>query len=174
MHGGADARVGIDVEGVHARGPGVDGAVAVAHLRPLGRRTVDEQRVGADRVEVDEEGPVRHGERVAVPPCGDGPRDGATVERVDDATLEHVGQRGAGAEQPGLGPVEPAVAQATEILEQLQACANRQGMVSVEDVDRILVGVQSGQPASDTARASTAKRRTASTYFTTLMRDSSG
>ncbi len=43
------------------------------------------------------------------------------------------------------GP-EPAVAEATEILEQLQACANRHGAVSADDVSLILAGVQNGQP----------------------------
>ncbi len=42
------------------------------------------------------------------------------------------------------GP-EPAVAEATEIIEQLQACANRQGSVSADDVSRVLAGVQNGQ-----------------------------
>ncbi len=42
------------------------------------------------------------------------------------------------------GP-EPAVAEATEVLEQLQACANRHGSVSADDVSRVLSGVQTGQ-----------------------------
>lgn len=48
------------------------------------------------------------------------------------------------------GPAE-AVARATEVLEQLQACSDRHGMVSVEDVDRVLAGVQSGLPAGEPA-----------------------
>ena len=46
------------------------------------------------------------------------------------------------------GP-EPAVAQATEVLKQLQACASRQGDVSLDDVTRVLAGVQSGLPATE-------------------------
>jgi len=46
------------------------------------------------------------------------------------------------------GP-EPAVAQATEVLERLQTCANRQGDVSPDDVSRVLAGVRSGLPAND-------------------------
>ena len=46
------------------------------------------------------------------------------------------------------GP-EPAVAQATEILEQLQACADRYGTVSADDVSRVLAGVQNGQPPTE-------------------------
>jgi phosphate starvation-inducible PhoH-like protein len=38
-----------------------------------------------------------------------------------------------------------AVAQATQILEQLQAQANRHGLLSVEDVDRMLTEVRTGQ-----------------------------
>ncbi|MEN6457731.1 MAG: PhoH family protein [Thermoguttaceae bacterium] len=41
-----------------------------------------------------------------------------------------------------------AVAQATEVLEQLQACASVQGSVSTDDVSRVLTGVQSGQPST--------------------------
>ena len=48
------------------------------------------------------------------------------------------------------GP-EPAVAQATEVLEQLQTCANRQGDVSSDDVNRVLAGVQSGLPPTEHA-----------------------
>ena len=48
------------------------------------------------------------------------------------------------------GP-EHAVAQATEVLERLQSCANRQGDVSPDDVNRVLVGVRSGLPANDQA-----------------------
>jgi phosphate starvation-inducible protein PhoH and related proteins len=44
------------------------------------------------------------------------------------------------------GP-EPAVAQATEALEQLQVCANRHGVVSPDDVERVLAGLRNGQPA---------------------------
>jgi phosphate starvation-inducible protein PhoH and related proteins len=46
------------------------------------------------------------------------------------------------------GP-QPAVAQATEVLERLQDCANRQGDVSADDVNRVLVGVQNGLPAGN-------------------------
>jgi phosphate starvation-inducible protein PhoH and related proteins len=48
------------------------------------------------------------------------------------------------------GP-EPAVAQATEVLKQLQACASRQGTVSLDDVNRVLTGVQNGLPATEPA-----------------------
>ena len=48
------------------------------------------------------------------------------------------------------GP-EAAVAKATEVLEQLQTCGDRHGMVSAEDVDRVLSGVQSGLPAGESA-----------------------
>ena len=41
------------------------------------------------------------------------------------------------------GP-EPAVALATEVLEQLQACANRLGDLSADDVTRVLAGVKDG------------------------------
>jgi phosphate starvation-inducible PhoH-like protein len=43
-----------------------------------------------------------------------------------------------------IGP-EPAVASATEVLEQLQACATRHGTLSPDDVNRVLAGVQNGQ-----------------------------
>jgi phosphate starvation-inducible protein PhoH and related proteins len=43
------------------------------------------------------------------------------------------------------GP-ESAVVSATEVLEQLQLCANRLGTVSADDVTRVLAGVQNGQP----------------------------
>ncbi len=46
------------------------------------------------------------------------------------------------------GP-EPAVAQATEVLQRLQTCVNRQGDVSADDVSRVLAGVQNGLPADD-------------------------
>lgn len=46
------------------------------------------------------------------------------------------------------GP-ETAVAQATEVLEQLQACANRHGMVSDDDVSRVLLAVRNGQPLAE-------------------------
>jgi phosphate starvation-inducible protein PhoH and related proteins len=46
------------------------------------------------------------------------------------------------------GP-EPAVAQATEVLKQLQVCASRQGNVSLDDVTRVLAGVQSGLPPTE-------------------------
>jgi phosphate starvation-inducible protein PhoH and related proteins len=48
------------------------------------------------------------------------------------------------------GP-EAAVAEATEILEQLQACAHRQGEVSADDVSRVLAGVRSGLPTAEPA-----------------------
>jgi phosphate starvation-inducible protein PhoH and related proteins len=49
-----------------------------------------------------------------------------------------------------VGP-EPAVASATEVLEQLQACATRQGDLSTDDVNRVLAGVQNGEdPAAET------------------------
>ncbi len=47
-----------------------------------------------------------------------------------------------------VGP-ESAVATATQVLEQLQACANRSGTISPDDVTRILAGVQNGQPPGD-------------------------
>ena len=48
-----------------------------------------------------------------------------------------------------IGP-EPAVASATEVLEQLQACATRQGELSSDDVSRVLAGVQNGEaPAAE-------------------------
>jgi phosphate starvation-inducible PhoH-like protein len=48
-----------------------------------------------------------------------------------------------------IGP-EPAVASATEVLEQLQACATRHGTLSPDDVNRVLAGVQNGQrPAAE-------------------------
>jgi phosphate starvation-inducible PhoH-like protein len=48
-----------------------------------------------------------------------------------------------------IGP-EPAVASATEVLEQLQACATRQGELSTDDVNRVLAGVQNGEaPATE-------------------------
>jgi phosphate starvation-inducible protein PhoH and related proteins len=43
-----------------------------------------------------------------------------------------------------VGP-ESAVASATEVLEQLQACAHRFGTLSPDDVTRVLTGVQNGQ-----------------------------
>jgi phosphate starvation-inducible PhoH-like protein len=46
------------------------------------------------------------------------------------------------------GPA-PAVASATEVIEQLQACANRNGMLSADDVNRVLTGIQSGQASGD-------------------------
>jgi phosphate starvation-inducible PhoH-like protein len=46
------------------------------------------------------------------------------------------------------GP-EPAVAKATQILEQLQLCATRNGVVAEEDVSRVLAGVQNGQSITD-------------------------
>ena len=46
-----------------------------------------------------------------------------------------------------VGP-EAAVASATEVLEQLQVCANRLGTVSPDDVTRVLAGVQNGQSSS--------------------------
>jgi phosphate starvation-inducible protein PhoH and related proteins len=48
------------------------------------------------------------------------------------------------------GP-EAAVAQATEILEQLQQCATRYGTVSSDDVSRVLGEVQGGQTPSEAA-----------------------
>ena len=47
-----------------------------------------------------------------------------------------------------LGP-ESAVATATEVLEQLQACANRLGVLSDDDVSRVLSGVQNGQASGE-------------------------
>ena len=47
-----------------------------------------------------------------------------------------------------VGP-EAAVASATEVLEQLQVCANRLGAVSPDDVTRVLAAVQNGQAAAD-------------------------
>ncbi len=44
------------------------------------------------------------------------------------------------------GP-EPAVAQATETLERLQACGDRNGSVSADDVSRVLADVRGGQPS---------------------------
>jgi phosphate starvation-inducible protein PhoH and related proteins len=49
-----------------------------------------------------------------------------------------------------VGP-EPAVASATEVLEQLQACASRLGTLSDDDVTRVLAGVQNGQAPGDHA-----------------------
>jgi phosphate starvation-inducible PhoH-like protein len=46
------------------------------------------------------------------------------------------------------GP-DPAVARATEILEQLQVCANRHGEVSPDDVSRALAAVQNGLGVSE-------------------------
>jgi phosphate starvation-inducible protein PhoH and related proteins len=46
------------------------------------------------------------------------------------------------------GP-KSAVAEATEILERLQVCANRQGSVSADDVSRVLAGVHSGLASGD-------------------------
>jgi phosphate starvation-inducible protein PhoH and related proteins len=46
------------------------------------------------------------------------------------------------------GP-ESAVAVATEVLEQLQACASRDGMLTSDDVSRVLAGVQDGQAPGD-------------------------
>jgi phosphate starvation-inducible protein PhoH and related proteins len=43
-----------------------------------------------------------------------------------------------------MGP-ESAVALATEVLEQLQDCANRLGTLSADDVTRVLAGVQNGE-----------------------------
>lgn len=44
-----------------------------------------------------------------------------------------------------VGP-EAAVASATEILEQLQACINQSGTLLPDDVNRVLTGVQNGEP----------------------------
>jgi phosphate starvation-inducible PhoH-like protein len=44
---------------------------------------------------------------------------------------------------------EQAVAEATKILEQLQAQANRQGLVAVDDVSRVLAEVRGGQEVSE-------------------------
>jgi phosphate starvation-inducible PhoH-like protein len=49
-----------------------------------------------------------------------------------------------------IGPA-PAVATATEVLEQLRACADQSGMLLSDDVTRILAGVQSGQSPGDHA-----------------------
>jgi phosphate starvation-inducible protein PhoH and related proteins len=49
-----------------------------------------------------------------------------------------------------VGP-ESAVASATEVLEQLQACANRAGTLSPDDVARVLAGVKNGQAPGDHA-----------------------
>lgn len=49
-----------------------------------------------------------------------------------------------------VGP-EAAVASATEVLEQLQACAHRLGTLSADDVTRVLAGVQNGQAPGDHA-----------------------
>jgi phosphate starvation-inducible protein PhoH and related proteins len=46
------------------------------------------------------------------------------------------------------GP-EPAVTKATEILEQLQICASRNGAVAEDDVTQVLAGVQNGQSRAD-------------------------
>ena len=46
------------------------------------------------------------------------------------------------------GP-EPAVVQATEVLEQLQTCGDRCGSVSADDVARVLVGVRNGSPPTE-------------------------
>ena len=46
------------------------------------------------------------------------------------------------------GP-ESDVASATEVLEQLQACANRTGTLSPDDVTRVLAGIKNGQPPGD-------------------------
>lgn len=48
------------------------------------------------------------------------------------------------------GP-ETAVAAATEILEQLQACVTQSGTLLPDDVSRILAGVQSGEPPVELA-----------------------
>jgi phosphate starvation-inducible protein PhoH and related proteins len=48
------------------------------------------------------------------------------------------------------GP-EAAVTSATEVLEQLQACASRLGSVSADDVTRILAGVQGGLAPGENA-----------------------
>jgi phosphate starvation-inducible protein PhoH and related proteins len=47
-----------------------------------------------------------------------------------------------------MGP-EPAVASATEVFEQLQACVNRLGTLSPDDVTRVLAGVKNGQPPGE-------------------------
>ena len=44
----------------------------------------------------------------------------------------------------------PAVASATEVLEQLQAHARRHGSVDVEDVERVLAGVRQGESSAAT------------------------
>lgn len=41
--------------------------------------------------------------------------------------------------------LEPAVTKATDVLEQLQACANRHGAILPDDVTRVLAGAQNGQ-----------------------------
>jgi phosphate starvation-inducible PhoH-like protein len=46
------------------------------------------------------------------------------------------------------GP-ESAVASATEVLEQLQACATRLGTLSPDDVTRVLAGVKNGEAPGD-------------------------
>lgn len=46
---------------------------------------------------------------------------------------------------------DAAVAQATEVLQRLQACVNRQGDLSTDDVSRVLASVQGGLPADDQA-----------------------
>ena len=46
------------------------------------------------------------------------------------------------------GP-ESAVASATEVIEQLQTCANRLGTLSPDDVTRVLAGVQNGEAPGD-------------------------
>jgi phosphate starvation-inducible protein PhoH and related proteins len=48
------------------------------------------------------------------------------------------------------GP-EPAVAQATAALEQLQACGDRLGAVSADDVGRVLAGVRDGAAPTEPA-----------------------
>jgi len=48
------------------------------------------------------------------------------------------------------GP-ESAVAEATEVIEQLQVCANRHGAVSADDVSRVLTGVRNGQASNGPA-----------------------
>jgi phosphate starvation-inducible PhoH-like protein len=49
-----------------------------------------------------------------------------------------------------VGP-ESAVAAATEVLEQLQACARRHGDLLPDDVARVLAGVQTGQVTAELA-----------------------
>ena len=51
------------------------------------------------------------------------------------------------------------MAHATEVLEQLQAHAQRHGELAAEDVARVLAGVQNGEPAGRTAAASRSSSR---------------